>query len=43
MATITTPSARLSSLPPAADALALARLVLPSLNVLTPHTIEALG
>jgi HAD superfamily hydrolase (TIGR01509 family) len=29
--------------PPAADALALARLVLPSLNVLTPHTIEALG
>ena len=29
--------------PPAADALALARLVLPSLNVLTPHTIEALA
>jgi HAD superfamily hydrolase (TIGR01509 family) len=29
--------------PPAADALALARLVLPSLNVLTPHTIEALS
>ena len=28
--------------PPAADALALARLVLPSLNVLSPHTIEAL-
>jgi HAD superfamily hydrolase (TIGR01509 family) len=27
--------------PPAADALALARLVLPSLNVLTPDTIEA--
>jgi HAD superfamily hydrolase (TIGR01509 family) len=29
--------------PPAADALALARLVLPSLNVLTSDTIEALG
>jgi HAD superfamily hydrolase (TIGR01509 family) len=29
--------------PPAADALASARLVLPSLNVLTPHTIEALS
>jgi beta-phosphoglucomutase-like phosphatase (HAD superfamily) len=29
--------------PPAADALASARLVLPSLNVLTPHTIEALA
>ena len=28
--------------PPAADALALSRLVLPSLNVLSPHTIEAL-
>jgi HAD superfamily hydrolase (TIGR01509 family) len=29
--------------PPAADALASARLVLPSLNVLTHHTIEALS
>jgi HAD superfamily hydrolase (TIGR01509 family) len=29
--------------PPAADALASARLVLPSLNVLTSHTIEALS
>ena len=29
--------------PPAADALASARLVLPSLTVLTPHTIEALS
>ena len=29
--------------PPAADALASARLVLPSLTVLTPDTIEALS